>query len=750
MKNMKNFIIHLLILVSSYYSFVSAFTLTEIEEYAARVAEFPKADIISWYATDYTSYNYTIMPNPVFRIINKLGFFNDNFTPMQFRRLLKSNLERITQQGTNNTLVTTITCNEPCRWFVWSSLFAAFHSLVRSLSYLHEQKIIDDDLKIVDPSYYFVFHGDAIDRGPYSMQVLIVILALTEKNPHQVFYVEGTHESRNNWRNHSLAWQVSQFSNAYHLKTAKLLDLMSTYFATLPHSLLINTVAEPKNILLFNSKGLNSNWPELVSLKYITPQTPGITYHSTSTVSESEKDTLAIQAVIQTDNWKQPRALDGLGLLDQSYGATAWAVFSSPTEVHRTHLKFNYDAFAVIDIADTLSHSTITLYNRSLDQVDNVFTQHEPYNILTQRMGKLATALEENITLGSSMSLFQGVPVMGRASKLGVSLAINNANRTNFIDNIHIRLDIRNDNYTPNLARQNINTFLNDAITSLILTPIGSPTLAAYRDLIVQDKILVLFPVTGGSQFHQPELKGIVHLCGTYKDEVQALMEHIIKEYQITDFAFFYQDDDYGQGPLQTAHEIIEQNSLTKSLDLGYIRGNIDFYEQIQKIKSSQVESIGFFATSQAAMEFIRQLGMEGISNKILFGISFLADHSFRYFMKRRGLNILLGARVPNPNTSQLPIVQEYRAAMDEYNYLYDVFSLECYMATQFTLECIKNSKGDTNNIKPTLQKYIESLDNFNFKGLNLTFNPQTRTLGKYIWLETDDEHEWIQKEVAQ
>ena len=48
---------------------------------------------------------------------------------------------------------------------VWGDLYGSFHALVNALSYLRKEGIIDENLHIIKPNYYFIFLGNVIDRS---------------------------------------------------------------------------------------------------------------------------------------------------------------------------------------------------------------------------------------------------------------------------------------------------------------------------------------------------------------------------------------------------------------------------------------------------------------------------------------------------------------------------------------------------------------------------------------------------------
>ena len=93
-------------------------------------------------------------------------------------------------------------------------------------------------------------------------------------------------------------------------------------------------------------------------------------------------------------------------------------------------------------------------------------------------------APEKPFTIGSTMSLKKGVPILGQRVKRGLSTKINLANKKGGIKGKHIRATIYNDDYIPHLARQNVDHLLNKDDVDIILLPVGTPTLRSYEEYL--------------------------------------------------------------------------------------------------------------------------------------------------------------------------------------------------------------------------------------------------------------------------
>ena len=83
---------------------------------------------------------------------------------------------------------------------------------------------------------------------------------------------------------------------------------------------------------------------------------------------------------------------------------------------------------------------------------------------------------------------------------------------------------------------------------------------------------------------------------------------------------------------------------------------------------------------------------------------------------------------------------------MDENNLPYDVFSLEAFLTTSLLVDVMKRIKGPITREK--IAKKLESFYDDKFQGLTLTFNPNTRSLARYVWIETADNENWIERKI--
>lgn len=748
---MKKYILSIALVALTCTNIQSFKSLNDIRTYAHTIEELPASDNSDWLDPDYTSFHKNIEPGWLTHFLAYFGIsLKKVWSEFAFETLLKEVIEQRDSLNLVGRKVALLRYKNKARVFVWSDMHGAFHSLVRCLSYLEKENIIDKNLKILASDDYFVFNGDFIDRSPFSLESLHVILLLLKNNPEKVFYIRGKHEDKNHWHNYGLKRELVQRLHLIENGDIPLGSFITDFFNTLPLAFYLSSTDEPSNLIrISHSNRSNKEINEQLMGDFFSAQRdPGVYHYDITKKKKSDKKPV-IHAIVHTENWRKEHKTNlGLGLLGYDYGTTAWAILSAPIEVYQKFYNFFYDAFGVIDATIPIKDSTISLYHQNI-KTKSGFKKKNTFNITSGQKvieNQPKQKQKKDIVIGSSMSLIRGVPAMGQRIKRGMSVRLQEENQRGGINGHILKTIIYNDDYTPSITRTNVNRLIDEHNIDLLLLPVGSPTLASYLDYIRNKKVTVFFPITGGPQFRAPDLHGLGNFRGTYSDEAYALVEFLIKKYNARKFAFFYQDDGYGKGPLEAAHQVLKKNNIEKWLDVPYTRGTVNLTKQADAIKTAQPDAIGLFSTAQTTQELIRQVGVENLTNSKLFGISFLGEESFRQFIKKYGLNVLFGSVVPNPQVSSLEIVRDYRKAMDKNHYPYDIFSLEGYIATSILLELMSNIQGPITN--EALMKELEALNNYPFKGLTLTFDPQTRSIAQYVWLESGDNEKWEKKEI--
>lgn len=708
-------------------------SITQLQEYAKKFSEYPKPDRMDWLYPEFTSFYQSIKPN-IFEQI--LTFFNiKQPVPWVTDSLLRLTQAVLKQQNQKNMVqesVTLLDVDKDTQVYIWAPLHGAWHSLIRDLNELKNKNVIDDMLHILPENCFFIFMANAYDRFAYGIETLYTILMLLSKNPDKVLYIRTNHESPDSWEYTIMGYELNIRYRA-NLKNIK--SALTAFFTNLPQAIYLIPKFNPQTIIQVSPEGILEGKiiaPEKLKNLIAQKISSGNINPIITSVIRDESD-------IRIANQETP----GLRLLPPDQYASAWALISSPTNIYQKFANFFQDSFVKLVIKKPFAKSTITHIHRNVRK-DNENFIYDVFNLSTGRnITQETTEIVSKIfNIGSTMALTKGAYTIGQEVRSGMSFSIQQYNQTT-THNFFLKPHILDDQYLPMQAKKNIQELLDKNIKTILL-PIGSATLAAYINHVKDKAITVFFPVTGDIRFRSSDLsENIIYWRASYVDEAKALISYLTTTHKPHKIAFFYQNDAYGQEPLAAAHEALKQHNI-KWFDLPYEPNALDFTQQAEKLKKEQPDTICLFSMAAATEELIRHVGIEFFVNVSLFGISFLSEPAFKDFLLDQGITVVFAQVVPNPHTSTLPIIQDYRKIADQKGYQYNVYSLEAYITTNIFIEGINNvkkakEKVTGNSILHALKKF----NNVQFKGFNLNYDPEYLSLNRYVWLDNGKDKEW-------
>lgn len=601
-----------------------------------------------------------------------------------------------------------IKLSQGARCIIFGDLNGALNSFSRDLTELYNQKIIDKNLKIIPQNTYIIFLGNIIGKAPFCLALLESVMNIMIKNPNKVFYLASFLEKNGEWKNYSMRQAIKILFQKY---ISFLPEKIDEFLQTLPQTLTITLDNPEKEKIVFLEQEESKSFQEKeVKIAF---------------VGEKKLDIIKEQT--------------GLRFFDYEYGTAVWSIISCPTMIYKKFASFYYDSFVELKIGKTASSSTIILNNRDTRKPGLTFkkTMFDP--IFGKEINKDSDIYKKNtFDIGSTMS-FSGITAsIVKELKNGLETAIFFSNKTN---NFLIRPIILDDEYSPRLAKMNIEKLFKEHSIKSIISPNGTATTAFYLDMVKNGQIFVFFPQTGAQIFRKKELKNMIHFRASYEDEAKTTINYLVKETGAKNIAFFYQDDAFGKPIFEAACQELKKLGVKNWLAIAHKSTQTNFKDQIKKLREIGPDTIALFSTSYATQEFIEQVGPEFFSEKIVFGTSILLSKSFKDFLKIRGIEFLDSSIVPDPISSNIEITKEFRKNILERGINISSNCLEGYINGSLIIDAI-------NKITPPITgekiiQHFENMKNYNYKGLKLTFNPENRSLSQPVWLKNED-NVWI------
>lgn len=755
MKN-KKLILLIVTLIANMIQLCSANfkTIDQLKTYAASYQEYPDSDNDNWLNPDYTSFHKANLHGwfgKTVRFIKSLLRLSQKpvWKAGDFSILMEDVINKRETNGYIGRFVQKFVPPPHSHLVIFGDLHGSFHSLTRDLLDLYENGIIDQTYKIKN-SYYFVFAGNTIDFSPFTLETLSLILQLMKVNPNKVFYIRGKHENKEHWRNFGLRRELNL--RATGVVSEK---LIKRFFGTLPLALyLIGRTGKKTEVVRISCSG--RDYQELnednFSDFFIVDKTKKVGIRDLGT-KEQTSQVVDVKAIIKCENrLTKHTPTEGLVQTDSDQGATAWFVNSGPNRTFRSLYKFFFDAFAVIKTNGQIDNWTISLYNQDVREKLGI-TKRKEYNLISgnetsleikkkapaaQKTTEIAKHKEpppvmaspKEIVVGTTLGLTGNIKEESESIRLGLQLRIDQENQKNGINGKRIRLIVLDDGYQPARARANALELINRYKINVILFPVGSATTKAYIDLVKEKKVVVLFSSSGSPALRNPTPKYFVHFRPSYIAMSEALISYAQKNLEAKRFVIVNQSDVSAVGQIETMKAAgISPNNF---IEVTHKRNVTDISKQAELIKAFKPDAILFLSTSSASMAIIKELGAENLIGTTMLGTD-LRNPRFNTFLKTMGLssNYIDAQALPNPETSQIPILKEYRSQMG--NKPIDGLSAEAYVGASIFIYLLKQTDGITD--KEKIISAAENIKNVDLGGIKLSFDKGK--LSRFIWLTT-------------
>lgn len=741
-------------------------TIDDVRIYLDTIEEYPDVTMRDWSNPNYIDYYKKIRSNFFYNFLEKIGLYKPIFSPLQAKKLLKSITRRRELDGYGERFIQKIMLQKNDKILIFGDICGALHSFVRDLEYLKNTNVLSNDFKLKD-GYYMIINGNVTDKSHHLLELLGIIIRLLQENQKKVFYIRGSAEDKEGWLGKTLEYEL--IARARHVSSGRvpLETEINRFFNTLPLAVFGTMVIEGEiQYIRFSAEGLTQKELHAESIKLFLQSEIKQNFHKLNETivfnSEYQKKTNFVALFRLEDRRKTYRTNKGILQLDDEEGISTFATMSGPVEAHRRLYSFFYDSFIEINIGDNFMRSTLTNFFRDVRETQGFQQNQIPFlfkTFVSQQENKTESITEtvtpkettipddskikRQLKLGCTLDLTRALARVGEQHRKGIKAAIKRYEREH---EMNVQITFLDDQYTPEIARSNIENLLSKKI-DIILGPIGSPTTEQYLDLIKEKKVLVLFPMTGASLFRNQEIPYIFNFRASYETEAQILLHEAINTHHAEKVVLFYQDDSFGRAALVGIEKYEKAKAIKNDfvIRVPYERNNVNFATQSETIKKSNPQVIILVTVVSAARELLRLFDMSFFSGKVVLGVSDLSEQTFINFSKEKGINIQTISVTPSPH-GEIEIAKRFREDASSQHIDMDTFSFEGYIDATICLDALKQIKGEQ-DIKEALKNVLSSYKNYNLFGLSLTFNPEKQDLSQGTWW-VSDEKEWLSTKI--
>lgn len=718
-------------------------SLDAINNYAQEIDETPSPSnkdlLIPDYVAFYKQHNFGLWGN----FLQRVGLAKKSaWSATLFKNLLKKVLQARAKKYANGDYVMKITPPVGAKFVLWGDIQGAFHSLTRGLVKIKELGIINDALEIIKPNHYIVFTGDVINRSPYILETLTLVLRLMDKNPDNVIYLNGNHEEADHFI-YGLTRELQ-----YKLHDSLFKKEILEFFNTLPLALYLSISAKNDDFVRISHYQAeeNSLLQEARYGNFLKTQNQGMQQHRISLdISAGTKFGITLSAFIGSSARSGSELYGAPGLKVQQ-GSTAnimYNLLSSPTLVYRQLHEFFHDSFVVLSVGQNKDQWLLSHYCQDVRTKPGfVATQYDFFTgekfLSLDGTKRMKTDLSKaGIQVAAGLDLSGSVKELGIALLHGMNACTARENKRGGVNGAPVTMREFDHSYRAHIALKHASDFVHNKNINIFLVPLGTETVKSYLPLIAEKKMLVLFPITSARLFQNKGLSNIILLQAFYENEAAALTEYAIKSLFLNKFAIFYQNDDFGRGPMVAAIKILKKHKIPRAnwIAVSHQSNSTDVSKAVEEIQKFNPQVIIFSTVAMAALELCSKISSAWLSTKYLMAIQTVASKVLTDIMQRRGVNIMFASIMPpHKGKNVLPIMKEYLEEMQKIKIEPEVYSFHGYFAASILIDAMRKIKGAVT--KESVCEQLTSLKDYNYKGFTLSYDAKTQELTKDIWID--------------
>lgn len=348
----------------------------------------------------------------------------------------------------------------------------------------------------------------------------------------------------------------------------------------------------------------------------------------------------------------------------------------------------------------------------------------------------------ETITVGMSAALTGASAALGVEYYRGAQAYLSEANAAGGVYGRVVQINLKDDAYEPARTLTNTLEFLDEGVLCLF-NYVGTPTLERALPLIKTydaDDLILLGNLTGAQvQREDPYVSQVYNVRPSYYQEMRVLTLGLWGA-GVRSFGVFYQSDSFGRNGVDGVALALRERDAKIAAEATYRRGasfDTDMTLAAQHLRDAGVEAVlttGSYAACGAFIRAARDIGWEvPVTN-----VSFVGADALLALLKEAGADgrytrkLVVTQVVPNLTSTDIVLVQEYRAAMEKYNpalpeglggdytpQLLSFVGLEGYINARVLVEGLKLT-----GLVPDRENFRDTMSNFNTEvGLGVSVN---------------------------
>jgi ABC-type branched-subunit amino acid transport system substrate-binding protein len=250
---------------------------------------------------------------------------------------------------------------------------------------------------------------------------------------------------------------------------------------------------------------------------------------------------------------------------------------------------------------------------------------------------------------------------------------------------------------------------------------------------VAKHNVPFLSPFTGADPMRVFD-KNVYNMRASYADELEKIVEHFAP-LGMKRFSIVYYDDVVGRENLAAVDRALKKrNYATVSVAAFKDRAKPDIEAGVKEVAKGQPDVVILTTLYKASSDFVKVARSSGLSAQMISN-SFPGASPLAKELGDAGVGVVVATVVPPFAKASLPIVAEYRAAMDKQfgDRVYSFTSLESYIAAKAAVEAMR--RAGPKLTREGFMRMLDGMADYDVGGYSIGFSPANHNGSSFVEL---------------
>jgi branched-chain amino acid transport system substrate-binding protein len=323
----------------------------------------------------------------------------------------------------------------------------------------------------------------------------------------------------------------------------------------------------------------------------------------------------------------------------------------------------------------------------------------------------------------------------GRSMKVGVNAYFKAVNEKGGVNGKKIELVSANDQYVPDKTVDGLLKLIEEQKIFAVVGTIGTSNGVSILPIVKEYKLPFVAPRSGAANFRSPVIPEVINIRASHQEEVDRLVDTLVRDGGAKRFAIFYQNDTFGTDVLNCSENALKRHSLTLVAKGAFERGTQAVTAALAAIIAAKPDAIILGSIYGPGAEFAKAARKEGLKSYLATG-SFAGGSNLVQAAGEAAEGLLMSQVVPHLNDLSLPLTKECKEAVEKNpeDVTFNAVTLEgCMTAKSMVLALEKSGTPPT---REGFLKAYESMKDTDLGGIKLNFSSQNHQGQSNVFLE--------------